>query len=111
MESTTTPSKCYTPYSSIDTSDPDVVCATNNRDYMDMYILECYMKTEYGKSINLQPKHQGSCWKHSKTLVFGSALFILLYIIVLIVGVCFCTFRARRAAKMRKEANSKFIDI
>lgn len=38
------------------------VCGTNNMGFNDLRDLMCAAKTERGKLLNLQLKHEGSCW-------------------------------------------------
>lgn len=41
---------------------PGSVCGTNNKDYPYLVNLQCEQQMEYGKQINLQLKHEGTCW-------------------------------------------------
>lgn len=38
------------------------ICGTDGNSYYDIRHLECNQRTEYGKRVNLQFKHDGACF-------------------------------------------------
>lgn len=59
---------------------PRTVCGTDGNDYHDLAYFRCAQTMEYGKRVNLQLRHEGSCWmweRHgieTSTLCFVSKL-------------------------------------
>lgn len=53
---------CETPMMMWPTSLYDNICGTDGRSYYNIRHLECMQRTEYGKSVNLQFKHDGACF-------------------------------------------------
>lgn len=99
------------------------VCGTDGRDYYDLETFKCVQRTERGKRINLQLRHEGGCWiweqhgyetytvlsvtktltitqfrNKSVKLLFELSLQILL-VLFSFIGVCWFLCRAKRAVK------------
>lgn len=53
---------CETPMIEWPTSLYDNICGTDGNSYYNILDLECMQRSDYGKRVNLQFKHDGACF-------------------------------------------------